>query len=64
MSARLPWIALACFVGGCLLVLVVDEAIARVAGVPLMLAGIALAVAAIATPEFVAGDRDDPERRP
>ena len=54
-------IALACFVAGCLLVLLVDAAVARIAGVPLMFAGIALGVAAIATPEFVAGDRDASE---
>jgi hypothetical protein len=45
-------------VTGCLLVLLVDAAIARIAGVPLMFAGIALGVASIATPEFLAGDRD------
>ena len=50
--------ALACFVIGCLLVLVVDVGIARVVGVPLMFAGIALGVAAIATPEFLEGDRE------
>lgn len=53
-----PQIALACFVIGCLLVLLVDAAIARIIGVPLMFAGIALGVASIATPEFLAGDRD------
>jgi hypothetical protein len=55
---RLPLIALVCFVVGCLLVLVVELSIARIVGVPLMFAGIALGVAAIATPEFLAGDRD------
>jgi len=55
---RRPQIALACFVVGCLLVLFVELAIARIVGVPLMFAGIALGVAAIATPEFLAGDRD------
>jgi ABC-type cobalamin transport system permease subunit len=55
---RRPWIALACFVVGALLVLLVDLAVARIVGVPLMFAGIALGVAAIATPEFLAGDRD------
>jgi hypothetical protein len=39
--------------------LLVDAAIARIAGVPLMFAGMALGVASIATPEFLAGDRDD-----
>jgi hypothetical protein len=53
-----PQIAFACFAIGCLLVLLVDASFARIAGVPLMFAGIALGVAAIATPEFLAGDRD------
>ena len=57
MRPRRPQIALACFVIGCLLVLLVDAAIARIIGVPLMFAGIALGVASIATPEFLAGDR-------
>jgi hypothetical protein len=55
---RRPQIAFACFVVGCLLVLLVDLAIARIVGVPLTFTGIALGVAAIATPEFLAGDRD------
>jgi hypothetical protein len=50
-------VALACFALGCLLVLLVEASIARIAGVPLMFAGIALGVASIATPEFLAGDR-------
>ena len=54
-----PQLALACFAIGCLLVLLVDAGIARIVGVPLMLAGIGLGVAAIATPEFLARDRDD-----
>jgi hypothetical protein len=53
-----PYIALACFVIGALLVLLIDAGIARIVGVPLMFAGIVLGVAAIATPEFLAGDRD------
>jgi hypothetical protein len=40
-----------------LLVLLIDVGIARVIGVPLMFAGIVLGVAAIATREFLAGDR-------
>jgi hypothetical protein len=60
-----PQIALACFVVGSLLVLLVEAAIARIAGVPLMFAGIALGVAAIATPDFLAGDRDaEPDQPP
>ncbi len=52
-----PRIALACFVVGALLVLLIDLGIARIVGVPLMFVGGALGVAAIATPEFLAGDR-------
>jgi hypothetical protein len=58
MSLTRPRIALACFAIGCLLVLLVDAAAARIAGVPLIFTGIALGVAAIATPAFLAGDRD------
>lgn len=58
MTAARPYIALACFVIGALLVLLIDAGIARIVGVPLMFAGIVLGVAAIATPEFLAGDRD------
>lgn len=58
MTLDRPRIALICFVIGILLVLLVDAGIARIIGVPLMLAGVALGVAAIATPEFLAGDRD------
>lgn len=62
MRTPRPRIALACFATGCLLVLLVEAAAARIVGVPLMFAGIALGVAAIATPEFLAGDRDaDPD---
>ena len=57
MRAGRPVLALACFVVGCLLVLLVDVGIARIIGVPLMLTGIALGVAAIATPDFLDGDR-------
>ncbi len=58
MRPRRPQVALACFVIGCLLMLLVDAAIARIVGVPLMFTGMALGVASIATPEFLAGDRD------
>jgi hypothetical protein len=57
--AARPLLAAACFLAGLLLVLLVEAAIARILGVPLIFAGIALGVAAIATPEFLAGDRDD-----
>jgi disulfide bond formation protein DsbB len=63
MRLARPQIALACFVVGALLVLLVEAAIARIVGVPLMLTGILLGVAAIATPEFLAGDRKaNPDR--
>jgi hypothetical protein len=52
--------AAACLGIGLLLIFLVDHGIARIAGVPLVFAGIALGVAAIATPEFCAGDRDGP----
>jgi hypothetical protein len=58
MRLARPQIAAACFVIGCLLVLLIEAGIARIVGVPLMFAGILLGVAAIATPEFLAGDRD------
>jgi hypothetical protein len=58
MRLARPQIAFGCFVVGCLLVLLVEVAIARIVGVPLMFTGILLGVAAIATPEFLAGDRD------
>jgi hypothetical protein len=51
-----PQLAVACFVVGCLLVLLVEAGIARIVGVPLIFAGIALGVASIATPEFLDGD--------
>jgi hypothetical protein len=58
MRLARPRLALACFVIGALLVFLVEAGIARAIGVPLMFVGIALGVAAIATPEFLAGDRD------
>lgn len=59
MSLDRPRVALACFVVGLALVLLVDVGVARIVGVPLTFAGIALGVASIATPEFLAGDRED-----
>jgi hypothetical protein len=58
MRLARPQIALACFVVGALLVLLIEARVARIVGVPLMFAGIVLGVAVIATPEFLAGDRD------
>jgi hypothetical protein len=57
-AERLPRIAAITFVVGCLLVFLIDLGIARIVGVPLIFIGIALGVAAIATPEFLEGDRD------
>ncbi len=56
-ASRLPGIAAACFVLGCLLVLIIEAAVARAVGVPLIFLGIALGVRAIATPEFLEDDR-------
>jgi len=58
MRLASPQIAFAAFAVGLVLVLLVDVGIARIVGVPLMFAGILLGVAAIATPEFLAGDRE------
>jgi hypothetical protein len=54
-------LAAACFVTGCLLTLLVDLGVARVVGVPLIFAGIALGVAAIASPAFLERDRAERE---
>jgi energy-converting hydrogenase Eha subunit C len=53
-----PQAAAACFVLGLLAVLLIDEPLARIIGVPLMLVGIGLGIVAIASPEFLEGDRD------
>lgn len=58
MRERLPQLAAAAFIVGLLLILVIDAPLARIVGVPLTFLGIALGVAAIATPEFLEGDRD------
>ena len=58
MTSR-PAIAFGCFVVGLLLILLVELSIARIVGVPLMFAGIALGVAAIASPDFLESDRRD-----
>lgn len=63
MKARLPQLAAAAFVVGLLLVLLIDAPAARIIGVPLFFVGIALGVAAIASPEFLAGDRDEAPAR-
>ena len=56
---RRPYIAFACFVVGLVLILLVDLAVARIVGVPLMFAGIALGVAAIASPDFLERDHGE-----
>ena len=53
---RRPYIAFACFAVGLLLILLVDLAVARIVGVPLMFVGIALGVAVIASPDFLERD--------
>jgi hypothetical protein len=58
MRLSRPWIAFACFVAGLLLVLLVEEPVARIVGVPLFFVGLVLGVASIASPAFLAGDRD------
>lgn len=50
-------LAAACFVLGCLLVLLIEAGVARAIGVPLMFIGIGLGVAAIASPVFLESDR-------
>jgi hypothetical protein len=57
-SDRLPRIAAAAFLLGLALVLLIDAGIARIVGVPLIFVGIALGVTAIASPAFLARDRD------
>lgn len=59
MKDRLPQIAAAIFVVGCLLVLLIEASVARIVGVPLIFAGIAFGVAAIATPAFLEADRGE-----
>ena len=57
-AARLPKVAAACFVVGCLLVFLIEASLARIIGVPLIFAGILLGVAAIASPDFLESDRE------
>jgi disulfide bond formation protein DsbB len=51
-------LAAACFITGLLLVFLIEASIARIIGVPLMLLGIGLGITAIATPDFLDGDRE------
>ena len=61
MSARATIrAAIACLVAGSLIMLAFESALARVAGVVLLVAFIVLGTLAIATPEYL-GDRDGDE---
>jgi hypothetical protein len=53
---RLTAAAIACFVIGLGLVLLVDLGVARIIGIPLTFVGIALGVRAIASPAFLEAD--------
>jgi hypothetical protein len=55
---RLPWAAFGCFVIGLLVLFLIDVGIARIVAVPLIFAGIALGVTAIANPSFLERDRE------
>lgn len=52
-------IAAAAFIVGLLLVLLIDAPAARIIGVPLFFVGFALGVSALASPDFLAGDRGE-----
>lgn len=54
---RLAKLAAGVFIIGLALILLIDAGVARIIGVPLMFAGIALGVGAVASPGFLAGDR-------
>lgn len=54
----LPRVSAAAFLLGAGLVFVVDLGVARAVGIPLMFVGIALGVAAIASPSFLESDRE------
>ena len=51
-SSNLPKLAAACFIVGLGLLFAIDLGIARIIGVPLAFVGIALGIAAIASPDF------------
>ncbi len=55
---RLTRLAVGCFLLGLALVLLIDLGIARLIGIPLTFLGIGLGVTAIASPDFLAGDRE------
>ena len=54
-------IAALCFAVGALLLFFVENGIVRLVAVVLLFTAIALGVHAIASPEFLTGDRDKPE---
>ena len=58
-----PQAAAACFLVGLALVFLIEAPIARIIGVPLMLIGLGLGIVAIASPGFLAGDRDQTTMR-
>jgi disulfide bond formation protein DsbB len=58
-----PQAAAACFLLGLALVFLIELPIARIIGVPLMLVGIGLGIVAIASPDFIEGDRDQTTTR-
>jgi hypothetical protein len=59
MRSRLPQIAAACFLIGLGLVFLINLGIARAVGIPLIFIGIGLGVTAIASPDFLEGDRQE-----
>ncbi|MGH2953468.1 MAG: hypothetical protein ACRDK9_05525 [Solirubrobacterales bacterium] len=59
-----PRIAFAALAAGAALLLLAEAEILRVAAAALLLTGIALGVFAIATPEFVARDEEEPPPAP
>jgi disulfide bond formation protein DsbB len=52
-------IGLACFIVGCLLVLLIDASLARIIGVPMIFAGIFFGIYAIASPDFLKADHHE-----
>jgi hypothetical protein len=59
MGGRLAGLALVALGAGLVLMLGFEATLTRIAGVLALLAFIGLGVFAIATPEFLGGDRDD-----
>ena len=57
-ETTLTRLAAACFLVGLGLIFLVDLGIARIVGVPMAFVGIALGVRAIASPDFLEGDKE------